>query len=234
MNLKINRALVSQRNWDSGSITPLSSIFHNVREKGEYQILILEGPKATQVAVLDLLIDNKVAEAQLELDLFALSRKSLSGETANQSFSIHPKSNLLFFCSRGNSSYAVIINEIEKDCLSKVFDSRALTAGDAFLISPLVSGKYVLSAGGKHKVNISVNKRVANEIPNTAVEIACTDRGFTPKKVVAQYMQPIVVTIKGKKPCRLTFSAADTGKVPIKYPRKRATERKKPRPKGKG
>jgi hypothetical protein len=204
MRLKINRALLTQVKWDSAAISPLASIVHKFNEPGRYKLLILAGERLDRVGVIDLLMEEKAAEEQLNINLVSVAKEKFS--KANQIvLRGNPGKPVVFYTSGGTQVYAVVAYRLDKQEEVRVFDSRQLLNGDTFIVNPLASGRYTFTNTQGGKGEMVIRKKVGRSLPTQGSVIECTEKGFVPDQLENDFLQPVFFLIRTQKPSRIMF-----------------------------
>ncbi|MDF9796661.1 hypothetical protein OKW21_001924 [Catalinimonas alkaloidigena] len=204
MKLKLNRTLLSQVNWDSAAISPLASVVHRFSVPGQYKLMILAGEKLDRIGVIDLLMDEKAPNEQLNINLEAVAKEKFSKSNQIAHFGNTNKP-VVFYASGGTQKYVVLAYQYDREKEAKVFDSRQLQAGDTFIVNPIISGNYSFSSSQGGKGEIMINKKSGRSLPTQGSVVECTEDGFKPDKVKSDFLQPIFFQIKTKKPLRITM-----------------------------
>ena len=223
MNLKINRYLLTQTKWDSGSINPLASVLHRFEKPGSYQGVIYREKES--LGLFDLIVDEAAPDEQVNIDLEAI-QKSRSGQSrADISFVVSPRQPTLFYVPRGPVGYSVVVYRSHDRKAGVEFDNRELTTGDVFILTPILPGVYSVDNNGAARGEIIVQRREGRSIPTQPVVIECTERGLTPNTVSCEFSQPLFFVIKG--PSRITIWIEKQYEVTRKYDRRMSHLRQK-------
>lgn len=202
MNLRINRSLLTQQKWDSAAISPLASVVHKFSVPGQYKLMVLAGERLDRVGVIDLLMDEKAPDEQLNINLEAVSKEKFS--KANQIAHLgNPNKPVVFYASGGTQKYVVVAYQYEREKEAKVFDSRQLQAGDTFIVNPIASGNYTFTGSQGGKGQIVINKKAGRSLPTQGNVVECTDKGFSPDKLKSDFLQPVFFQITAQKPLRI-------------------------------
>jgi hypothetical protein len=213
MNLKINRYLLTQTRWDSGSINPLASVLHRFEIPGTYPGVIYRDKEA--LGVFDLVVNEAAPDEQVNIDLEAVQKSRFGHGGGNFSFRVNPRQPTLFYVPRGPVGYSVVVYRSQDRNAGVEFDNRELNAGDVFMLAPIHPGVYLASNKGTTRMEITVQKREGRSIPTQPVMIACTERGFTPEKVACEFSQPLFFVIQA--PSRITIWIEKRFEVERKY-----------------
>lgn len=223
MNLKINRYLLTQTRWDSGSMNPLACVLHRFEKPGSYTGVIYQEKEV--LGLFDLIVDETAPDEQVNIDLEAIQKRRFGQGGENLSFVVSPRQPTLFYVPRGPVGYAVVVYRSSERKPVVEFDSRALNAGDVFILAPIQPGLYVVSNAGGARMEITVQKREGRSIPTQPVIIACTEKGFAPEKASVAFSQPLFFAIKA--PTRLTAWIEKAEEPERKYDRRRLPLRQK-------
>jgi hypothetical protein len=193
MKARVNRHMLNQTGWDSGSLTPLASVMHCFKEQGEYHGLVLRGKDT--VGQFDLLVDECAPDTQVDIDLDTLSQARYSKDSGGARFVISPRQPASFYVPRGRGGYAVMIRKpgTKRNC---IFDSRELGDGDVFTVTPIRDGHYAFSNRNSVKGELIVERRKGRTFPVEAVVVETDEKGFKPNKVKAVFSQPVFFRIK--------------------------------------
>jgi hypothetical protein len=189
--------LWTQIGLDSGSLTMLGTIAHQLGEPGEYRGTVHHG--ADVKAVFFVTADSKSPAAQVAIDLAALEGAQ-SGEPAagapgdsccirdakqssgGQRYTVNPRGYVLFHVQSGQGGYYVHLRRIDTPETDKGYDTRTLKPGDAFTAMILRPGTYAirntLARGSTEAVVRYPTIRDKPYVPPAPVRIECTAAGF--------------------------------------------------------
>jgi hypothetical protein len=142
----INTQLFTQIGLDSGALSQLGSVVHQVSEPGDYRGVVLRGDD--QVADFSFVV-AKEGRSQLDLDVAALDAGGQDddcgcGPTSHDTTPLAVGGYLLVHVGSGRGRYAVVVSIVDASGKEsrQVFDSRELGAGDIFAATVLRPGRY--------------------------------------------------------------------------------------------
>ncbi len=141
----MNRALFTQRSFDSGRITVLSTLIHRFEEAGDYEVFISRSRGIPLRLVVSVVEGD--APYQHNLDLSTLQKpeeRECCREEAD--LRLHIGGVLGFYTSQGVSTFQVRIVRLgskEKEVLLN--HAEQIPAGDFFTVTPLRPGLYRVS-----------------------------------------------------------------------------------------
>jgi hypothetical protein len=191
--------LYTQIGLDSGSLTMLGTIVHQLGEPGQYRGTVHQGGDVK--AVFSITADSNSPAAQTTVDLASLDRSQPAaaaqpagggcgcsgdkGSPAGKAYTVNPRGYVLFHVSGGAGGYYAQLRRIDAADDDKGYDTRTLKSGDAFSAMILRPGTYsVRNAHARGSVEVVVKYPVIGEkpyVPGEPVRIECTAHGFEPK-----------------------------------------------------
>ena len=190
--------LYTQIGLDSGSLTMLGTVVHQLGEPGEYRGAVHQGPDVK--AVFFITADPKSPVAQVTVDLAALDQSqsappsgeedcgcsgSKGGATA-KTYTVNPRGYVLFHVSGGSGGYYVHLRRIDAPEKDKGYETRTLKSGDVFSAMILRPGTYSVSnpltkAAAEVVVKYPPPPGEKPYVPGPPVRIESTANGFEPK-----------------------------------------------------
>ena len=191
--------LYTQTGLDSGSLTMLGTIVHQLGEPGEYRGAVHLGPEVK--AIFFITADPNSPNAQVTVDLDALDRagsapaagskescecwEGSQDASASKRLVVNPRGYVLFHVRGGAGGYYVHLRRIEAAVDDKGYDTRVLKSGDAFSAMILRPGTYSVSNTlTKASAQIVVPyPKVGDKpyVPPPPARIECTAKGFDGK-----------------------------------------------------
>lgn len=192
--------LYTQIGLDSGSLTMLGTIVHQLSEPGEYRGALHYGAEVK--AVFFITADSNSPVAQVTVDLATLDKQqsgppaSDEGEpcgcdggtqdnTSGKRYTVNPRGYVLFHVQGGAGGYYVHLRRIDAAEKDKGYDTRTLKNGDAFTAMILRPGTYsVRNTLTKAAAEVVVEYPKIGEkpyVPGAPVRIECTANGFETK-----------------------------------------------------
>jgi hypothetical protein len=191
--------LYTQIGLDSGSLTMLGSIVHQLGEPGQYRGAVHQGPDVK--AVFFITADPKSPVAQVTVDLAALDRVQSSPPATGEgdcccsdkkdsptakTYTVNPRGYVLFHVSGGSGGYYVHLRRADAPENDKGYETRVLKGGDVFTAMILRPGTYAVSNSvTKAAVEVVVKypppPGKTPYVPGPPVRIDCTANGFEPK-----------------------------------------------------
>ncbi len=187
--------LYTQIGLDSGSLTMLGTIVHQLGEPGEYRGALHYGPDVKGVFTITADSNSPVAQATLDLASVEKSQSGTAAETekddccgdgskesGGKRYTVNPRGYILFHVASGAGGYYVHLRKIDADVKDKGYDTRTLNNGDVFTAMILRPGTYsVVNALTKARAEAVVHyPRVGEKpyVPPAPVRIECNAKGF--------------------------------------------------------
>jgi len=201
----LNRFVFSIQNFDSASLSMLSSIIHKFTQAGEYHCTVKRGDDIVgrfSIAVTDNNAETASCSCQIatqaNIDLKALdlpSTQHFESQMAN-CFELALGGYAVFHVSNGAGGYSVEIDKIGHETKAlKVFDSRQLKEDDLYAVTVLRPGKYsVLNEVTKAKAELTVAYPERGKISKQpqSIHIKCGKDTIEPNKIHINPTEPIV------------------------------------------
>ena len=190
--------LYTQIGLDSGSLTMLGTIVHQLCEPGEYRGALHLG--ADVKAVFSITADPTSPIAQVTVDLAGLEKKQAGeaptgeegpcgcggkGTSGGDRYTVNPRGYVLFHVQSGTGGYYVHLRRIDAAQNDKGYDTRTLKNGDAFTAMILRPGTYsIRNTLNKSKAEAVVHyPKIGDKryTPPAPVRIECNANGFDTK-----------------------------------------------------
>lgn len=164
----IKQELFTQIGLDSGALTMLGTVAHQLCEPGLYRGSVQLDD--AEVAHFQVTVDASAAETQCDVDLAALhngsSEEHCSCESPPTRWTLAPGGYLLLHVGRGRGGYAVLLAARSGQDWTPVFDSRRLEDGDIFTATVLRPGRYrVTNDAGDAQGTFAVAYPVRGKVP---------------------------------------------------------------------
>jgi hypothetical protein len=219
MRTTFDQYLFTQTALDSGSLTMLGAVIHQLPEAGEYRGTVHHGEDVESTFYIK--VDKSSPVAQVNIDLaqprqqFRKDSDCCSGRQAGNEYTVNPKGFTLFHVSNGAGGYYVHLRKADEDPKQKVFDSRQLEEGDVFSAVIIRPGAYsIANASTKAKGEVSVAYPKIGKLPYRPpkpVRVDCTPEYFEPKKIELQPGQAILFHFKTRSRIRIELTKPDDG-----------------------
>ena len=235
MKARVDRALFTQINTDSGLLTRLSFISHRFPERGEYHGIVLKGESV--VARFTVMVseehrlassqtrserhthsqpDTEASKIQVDLRQLHVPRAEEKEERKNE-FSLEVGGPAVFFVSEGLGGYSVEMYKTGKEGLgSKVFDSRELGENDTLTVIPLRPGVYTVTNvmdNARAELTVIYPEKMPRELP--AINITCAKNRIEPDKIMVHPTQALV--FRFSTPSRITADLTKPEDRPRQY-----------------
>jgi hypothetical protein len=189
--------LFTQVTFDSGALSPLTQVVHQLKGPGRYAGSVLHGDQV--IAAFTIAVEREAAAQQVSLDLSSLHR----ADCDLNAYSLREGGYVLLHASRG-SGYAATLAAGEE----LAFDSRSLGDGDLFAATILRPGAYeATNELGRTKARLRVpypEARKERYVPPDPVRVASHGDGFDPSEFELSAAQGLV------------FEARDLARVTIR------------------
>ncbi|MCL5068857.1 MAG: hypothetical protein M1368_10980 [Thaumarchaeota archaeon] len=237
MKARMDRALFTQINTDSGLLTRLSFISHRFPESGEYHGIVLIGESVVARFKVTVSEERRVASqtsrsekhasqsqqpdteaSKIEVDLRRLHvpRAEEKKERENQ-FSLQAGGTAVFFVSEGLGGYSVEMYKKGREGLRpKVFDSRELGEDDTLTVIPLRPGVYALTNvidNARAELTVAYPEKMPRELP--AMNVTCAKNRIEPDKIKVHPTQALVFRFSA--PSRITTNLTKPEDRPRQY-----------------
>lgn len=158
MSLRVARETVMQEEFDSGSLTPLCTLVHHIREPGLYIGEVSRGDKVVGTFRVQAVGDD--ADGQVNIDL-----ATLRGTESEARLVLAPGS-VVLHASVGTIGYSVKLWRTGGERRELEFDSRDLGADDLFAVTLLSPGDYhVVDEGERSLCRVSVSRCESGKKP---------------------------------------------------------------------
>lgn len=194
MKARINRHLLTQTGWDSGSLTPLASVMHRFQEEGTYDGEVLRGDET--IGLFKLVVDDTAPDEQVDVDLEAIARRAFARSGAADTHVVSPRQPTLFYVQSGPGGYSVVVRSSDPKNRAVEFDSRELEEGDIFALAPMAPGLYSVTNKDGSEAALVVKERKGRSVPSRPAIVECGGKSLHPHKLTAEWSQPLFYLIK--------------------------------------
>ncbi len=164
MSAKINRHLIKQTRFDSGSLTQLGFVAHQYKTSGRYKVDVYRENELRTSCYIDVDTDNESLQASIELSGLELgintSKKGSCCDSNVKIYKINREGYALFYVNKGAGKYHVKSYYLESRGESYLFDSTTLNKGDLFGLTLLRPGRYQLRDGNSNPLSSLVVEAV--------------------------------------------------------------------------
>jgi len=195
--------LFNQLGLDSGSLTMLGTIVHQMSEPGEYRGVSLRNDQ--REAVFYVTVEKGSAINQVNIDLATLAEPSgqastcgcASSQAGTRHFTLAAKGYALYHVSGGPGGFALHVGPSAETPQPREFDSVELKGGDLFVATLLRPGIYSVrnlalkgpaKAVGEIDVAYPARGKTAYQPPQ-AIRVESTADGFRPGKIKLHALQ---------------------------------------------
>jgi hypothetical protein len=156
---KLNRPVFTQRQFDSRSITVLTTLIRRFQAPGEYEIFVQRDGNLVQR--IGLRVADDYPDHQFNIDLAGLERKEKSCScTGLPDYKLKAGGVIGFFVSEGTGKYTIKVNQLDNKSRKKnllLDNTRILPKGDLFAVTLVLPGIYrVLGPSGDKIGEITV------------------------------------------------------------------------------
>ncbi len=213
MNLISKLGVLTQTNYDSGSLGGLASVVHPVTEAGQHPLTILQAEKAVQTLVLTVQSIPKDTGAVAAAAGAVKDAAAANVPAALQiDLSVAASGYTMFHAPAGTSGFAAQLHAPGAADKPPVFDSRQLGNGDVFATTMFRPGRYTVT----NKVNnaqaqLRVSYPVISSTPYSppdAFEVQLDQNGFQPNDIQLKPAQGIVFHISNTQ-ARITIDLVE-------------------------
>ena len=230
MNLISKLGVLTQTNYDSGSLGGLASVVHPVTEAGQHPLTILQADKAVQTLVLtvqsipkdtgavaaaagavkDAAAANVPAALQIDLSAIVNAPGQLSAKLSE--LVVAASGYTMFHAPAGTSGFAAQLHAPGAADKPAVFDSRQLGNGDVFATTMFRPGRYsVTNKVNNAQAQLRVSYPVISNTPYSppeAFEVQLDQNGFQPNDIQLKPAQGIVFHISNTQ-ARITIDLVE-------------------------
>jgi hypothetical protein len=189
-----DRYLVSQTDLDSGALTRLGVIVHQLSDVGRFEAKVVRAGRSE--GSFSVMVSEESHSAQARINLSHPEAEAKACECgAEHAHEVMPKGYLVLLVSEGPGGHSVLLGPSD-DPKATPFDSTRLTGGDRFAITILRPGTYGVSnvlTGAEARIKVAyprVGRRPS--APPKPVQIACTEQGFVPSEANVRAGQGLV------------------------------------------
>ena len=201
----LNRFIFSIQNFDSASLSMLSSVIHKFTQTGEYHCAIRRGTEIVgrfSIQVTEKNTDQDCCscqqQTQANIDLKALeipAPQHFESQATNR-YQIVKDGYAVFHVSNGAGGYSIEINKIGHETKAiKVFDSKELKEDDLYTATVLRPGTYrITNQTTKTQAELTVTYPEPGKIPKQPqpIQIQCSKDAISPNKIQIHPTQPLV------------------------------------------
>ncbi len=201
--------ILGQTRFDSGALSGLGAVAHQVSAPGMHRLTIFQGDKVLQT--MPVLIQpppittadaaGAAAPVSVQINLRDLLPElgQVIPRQPQPDLQIPAQGYMVFQAPSGVSGYAVQLRTGDSDTQPPSFDSRELQNGDIFTTTILRPGRYSLvNAVTGAKGEIRVEYPVVGNTPYTppdALNVQVTDQGFQPNAIQLKPAQGLIFRI---------------------------------------
>ena len=233
MSVRINRQILEQTSWDSGSVSGLAVVVHKFEEPGEYDVAILEGDTAverSQLRVTEEVSAGGAPPPPIEVDLKELRVRGAARSRGPERSAGEPGARMVtgaggyasFRDSSGKGS-AVVAEMKGRGRERRRFDSRRLGAEDHFAVAMIRPGRYsVTNVHNQTRGEITVAYPTISDKPYRPpepVHVNCARNKLEPDRINLQPGQGIV--FRFSTPSRVRIDLVEPHEGPQEVARQR-------------
>jgi hypothetical protein len=230
----LNRAIFTQRAFDSSSLTVLTTLLHRFVAAGHYEVFIRRGGALVHRSAVHVAPEHARLQVNLDMANVAESKRGCGCE-GDAAIELQTGGVLGFYVSAGTGRYSVTAVDLgAKDASNQIaLDSgKRVPEGDFFALTLVQPGDYRVTAkpGGEAYVTVRLPVREKGYRPDRVMVIALGKGGFDPKSVEIFSGQSIAIRCDVPAGIRAELVKADGDVPPLE--RTRATFRRPAAPEG--
>lgn len=197
----IDREIFDQIGLDSGALTLLGTVVHQLERPGTYRLSVQQ--PAGEVADTLLEVTDDASSMQITVDLADVddntdtrSSHDPCGSESEAGYRMRPGGYVVFHVGGGSAAYAAVLAHLGADEPEVAFDSRSLQAGDRFVATVLRPGRYIVTnvetgVGGRLEVSYP-GRGTPVEQRAEPIQVTVTERSFRPARVTVKPAQPVI------------------------------------------
>ena len=229
----LNRAVFTNRTFDSRALSVLTTLVHRFVEPGHYDVFVRRNGSVVHRTQVDVAPDH--ARTQVNVDMANVPEsKRACGCHGDAAIELRAGGALVFYVSAGVGGYSVTVTNRgardEKSGLA-LDNTKGVPAGGLFALTLVQPGSYRISAGSKAEAQVAVRMPVREKgyRPDRVTLTTLREGGFDPKAIEIFSGQSVAIQCEVGADIRAELVKEDGGAPPID--RKRATFRR-PAPRG--
>ena len=216
MNANINEHIFRQTTVDSGALTQLGAVVQEFPKNGHYEGAVIFEDE--MIGRFYISVDKSSPVTQVTVDLATVGRWGQDSRVENfgrQQFVVGPGGVAVFYVSEGAGGFAVTLTRLRRKEKERevVLDSRELKQGTVFAVTLIRPGKYKLlnlTSGATGRIEVAYPKVDGRpQRPLAPIEIACTDRKFTPSSIQIAAAQGQAFHIETRRPARIKIELVE-------------------------
>jgi hypothetical protein len=216
----LRKELFTQVTFDSGALSPLTQVVHQLKDPGQYRGTVLL--KEQEIGQFAISVGRDVAAGQVGLDLSAFAAP---GKLRFTEYALREGGYVLLHVSRG-SGYAAMLAAMDEEV---GFDSRRLDEGDVFAATILRPGAYSLTnehAKARGRLRVAYPEvQKERYVPPPPLRIACLQGQFDPQEVELAPAQGAVFECRTPSRLVIELQEPDDGPEGKRGPRRPHRER---------
>lgn len=160
MNKKIvNKNIINQTSFDSGSLTPLQTVYHKFTNSGSYYGILLKNDVI--IGKFLITVNDTYKNNVIKIDIknvIASQTYARNDKNYTNQFTLQTNGYATIYVSSGLGGYSIRINRIHHNKTEIEFDNRELCDNDIFSIVLIMPGEYIVTNNnGKIQGKIIVN-----------------------------------------------------------------------------
>ncbi|MEL6943029.1 MAG: hypothetical protein AAFO82_10195 [Bacteroidota bacterium] len=145
----INKPAFKKTAYDSSFIGALTYTIHQLTKEGEHVATVYLNNQI--ISYFNINFDKEAKSDQVDIDLGTITPQSRVAYEGN-SIEVGGEGYVVFYNSKNDNSYKIVIQRMENKKMVKCFDSTKLKKGDLFVAYPIRPGKYHISGSSSKNV----------------------------------------------------------------------------------
>ena len=169
------RGVAVQDEFASDRITSLTCVVHQMRTEGRFSASVWDGDRVISRKAIDVRSGSDAQAIAIDVN----GNRELGTRTHTE---LGREGYVLFHCSARGPAVRVSIERLGSD--TPVFDSKRLTQGDLFIMTPVLAGRYTLQLGRRAlgELTVAPIKHLAQTIAEPPLEIVISDDLMKPRR----------------------------------------------------
>jgi hypothetical protein len=219
----LNRPVFTQRSFESGALTVLTTLLHRFVDTGQYEVFIKRADAVIHRAAVSVAPEH--GRQQVNLDMAnVIESKRACGCEGDAAIELRTGGVLGFYVSTGTGRYSVTARNLEvkdRSYPTPLDSNQGVPAGDFFALTLVRPGVYRVTAkpGGEASVTVRVPADEQGYRPDRPTLVTVRKDGFNPKTIDIFSGQSVVFQIETAAQIRAELTKDEGGPPPLERTR---------------